>query len=97
MASIVFISEANAMIGHKVKAIGCCGIYDGVSVVGILTRLENGDAIVMVDYGSRRNVLPCLVNKNTLELANGSCSNCENPISDAEAFNQVCFKCGKKP
>ena len=73
MASIVFIAEAHAMIGHKVKAVGCCGITDGVTIVGILERLENGDAIVLIDHGTRRNILPCLVNKNTLELANGKC------------------------
>lgn len=96
MASIVFIAEANAMIGHKVKAVGCCGMYNGITIVGILNRLENGDAIVMVDHGTRRNVLPCLVNKNTLELANGKCGNCEKVVSDSEAFNQTCFGCGKK-
>lgn len=96
MASIVFIAEAHAMIGHQVTAVGCCGIYDGVKIVGILERLKNGDAIVMIDHGSRRNVLPCLVNKNTLELKNGKCGSCDSVVSDAEAFNQVCFGCGKK-
>lgn len=96
MASIVFTEEANKKIGHKVKAVGCCGIYDGVTIFGILEKLQNGDAIVLVDHGVRRNVLPCLVNKNTLELVNGKCSNCEKVVSDSEAFNQVCFGCGNK-
>ena len=96
MASIVFIAEANEMIGHQVSAVGCCGIHDGVLIKGILNRLENGDAIVMVDHGARRNVLPCLVNKNTLKLANGKCKNCNNIVSNAEAFNETCFGCGKK-
>ena len=94
---IVTIAEATKMIGHKVKAVGCCGMTDGVAITGILEKIENGDAIVLVDHGDRKAILPCLVNKNTLELANGSCKHCENTISDAEAFNEVCFDCGKKP
>jgi hypothetical protein len=96
MAKIVTIAEVNEMIGHQVKAIGSCGIYDGVLVRGILKKLENNDVIVMLDHGSRRNVLPCSVNQNTLELVNGRCGNCNDIVSDAEAFNQTCLCCGKK-
>jgi len=95
--ALVTIEEAKAMIGKKVKAEGVCGITNGVIVTGILDRLENGDAIVNITHGKKVNSLPCLVNKNTLELANGSCDHCDNAISDAEAFNDVCFQCGKKP
>jgi len=93
---LVTIEQAKKMIGKKVKALGVCGITDGVIVVGILDRLEGGDAIVKISHGSKEYSLPCLVNKNTLKLANGSCDNCDNAISDAEAFNQICFGCGKK-
>jgi hypothetical protein len=92
----VTIAEAKAMIGKEVRAEGCCGIADGKTIFGILDRLENGDAIVKISHGSRVHVLPCLANRNTLELKNGSCDSCDNAISDAEAFNQVCFGCGKK-
>jgi hypothetical protein len=90
MTRLITIEQATSMIGHKVRALGVCGIGEGVTVVGILEKLEHGDAIVLV------NRMPFLVNKNTLELVNGRCQNCENVISDAEAFNQVCFECGKK-
>ena len=92
----VTIEEAKGMIGKLVRAEGCCGMTDGVTIVGILDRLENGDVIVNITHGKREYVLPCLANRNTLELKNGSCDNCDNSISDAEAFNQVCFECGKK-
>lgn len=90
------IAEVKEMMGKKVKAVGVCGITEGVTVTGILESLEHGDVIVRIPYGSKGNTIPCLANKNTLELANGSCDNCDNAISDAEAFNQVCFGCGKK-
>jgi hypothetical protein len=93
----VRIEEAKAMIGKRVRAVGCCGITDGVTITGTLDRLENGDAIVKITHGKRVDVLPCLVNRNTLELANGSCQHCDNALSDAEAFNKQCFECGKKP
>ena len=92
----VTITEAEAMIGKRVKAVGCCGITDGVNIVGTLDRMDNGDVIVKITYGSRVDILPCLAIRNTLELANGSCDNCDNAISDSEAFNQICFECGKK-
>jgi len=93
---IVTIAEAKSMIGKLVKAEGTCGIKDGVTVFGILDRIEDGGAIVNITYGSREYSLPCLVDKNSLELKNGSCDNCGNVICDSQAFNQVCFGCGKK-
>jgi hypothetical protein len=93
---LVTIEEAKSMIGKKVKALGVCGITEGVTIVGILDRLEHGDAIVKISHGKKEYSLPCLANKNTLELVNGSCGHCDNALSDAEAFNQVCFECGKK-
>lgn len=93
---MITIAEATKMIGHKVKAVGVCGITEGVTIVGILNRIENGDAVVKISHGDKGYVLPCLANKNTLELVNGSCEHCDNVITDAEAFNQVCFGCGKK-
>jgi hypothetical protein len=97
MNKYVTIEEAKAMIGKEVRAEGCCGITDGVTIFGILDRIENGDAIVKISQGDRKHVLPCLAIRNTLELKNGSCQHCDNTISDAEAFNEQCFECGKKP
>jgi len=93
----VTIAEATVMIGERVRAVGCCGMTDGVTIVGTLDGLENGDAIVKITHGDKVDILPCLVNRNTLELVNGSCQHCNNTISDAEQFNEVCFECGKKP
>jgi len=96
MSRHVTIAEATAMIGKEVRAEGCCGITDGVTIFGILDKLENGDAIVKISHGNRTHVLPCLANRNTLELKNGSCDSCGNVICDSQAFNEVCFGCGKK-
>ena len=93
----ITIEEAKSMIGKRVKAVGCCGVTDGVNIKGTLHSIEsNGDAIVKITRGSRIDFLPCLVDRNSLELENGSCDNCGNAISNAEAFNQVCFGCGNK-
>jgi len=93
----VTIAEAKSMIGQRVRAVGCCGMTSGKTIFGTLDSLENGDAIVRITHGDNVDVLPCLVNRNTLELKNGSCQHCDNAISDAEAFNEQCFECGKKP
>jgi hypothetical protein len=85
------LEQLKSMIGKEVKAIGCCGIYDEHIVFGVLERFEFGGAIINLSNGQ-----PCLVNKYTLELKNGSCENCNNTLSDSEAFNQTCFECGKK-
>ena len=37
--ALVTIEEATKMIGKKVKALGVCGITEGVTIVGILDRL----------------------------------------------------------
>lgn len=90
------IESVKGMIGKRVKAVGVCGITDGVTVTGVLESIQNGDVIVRIPQGSKGNTIPCLANKNTLELINGSCDNCDSAVSDAEAFNQICFNCGKK-
>jgi hypothetical protein len=65
---MVFLDEVNKMIGHQVSAIGCCGIHNGVLIKGILSKFENGEAIVLIDRGEGKFSLPCLVNENTLKL-----------------------------
>jgi len=91
------IEEAESMIGERVKALGVCGQKDGITVIGTLKEIQPcGDAIVEIEYGKKNFPMKCLVNRFTLELVNGRCKNCNNTISDAEAFNQVCFGCGKK-
>lgn len=70
MSKIVFLGEAKAMLGQIVTAIGCCGEKEGQMVKGMLTEITpHGDAIVSVPYGKKGHTIPCLVNRNTLELA----------------------------
>lgn len=62
---IVTVERATAMIGGLVKAIGTCGIGEGVTVSGILTEVSP-TPIVMVLKGKGHSQ-PYSVNKNTLE------------------------------
>ena len=92
----ISIKDAEKMIGKRVQAVGTCGMKKDVTVFGILEEVENSDTIVQIPFGSKGHTIPCSVNINTLKLVNGTCDNCSSVISDAEAFNQVCFGCGKK-
>ena len=96
MSKIVFMEEARAMVGERVKAVGTCGEKKDIIVTGVLEKVDSSDTIVQIAFGSKGHTMPCSVNKNTLELVNGRCDSCNNTITDAEAFNQVCFGCGKK-
>ena len=78
MSKIVFMEEARAMVGERVKAVGTCGTHKDVTVVGVLEKVDNQDTIVQVAFGSNGNTIPCSVNKNTLELVNGRCDNCND-------------------
>lgn len=65
---IVTIEKATAMIGKKVKAIGCCGMKEDIEVEGIMEKVDNFGAIVQIPFGRKGYTIPCLVNKNTLEV-----------------------------
>lgn len=62
MARMLLVAEIEEMLGKNVSAVGCCGMKDGVKVVGVFESYESGNAIVKVGE------LPVLVNEHTIKL-----------------------------
>ena len=65
MAKIVLLEDAKKMIGGLVKAVGTCGIGDGVTVHGILLELSPMPTVLVLKGNGHSQ--PYSVDKNTLE------------------------------
>jgi len=60
------LAEQKALIGKRVTAVGCCGTKDGIGVEGILHKVDNFGAVVLISHGTRIDVMPALVNGGTI-------------------------------
>jgi len=83
------LQDQHDMIGKRVTAVGCCGTKDGIEIEGILHKVDQHGAVVLISFGKRVDCMPALVNGGTLRLKMETTHSFNDEQKMNELFNDL--------